>query len=109
MMHGQKNIKLCKFYSILSSSRGVKLNVYDTFFASYKMWSAHSSSEHKYVASAVYLRLTASEFKGGMQFVETVVFWFICCWVLCHFYRLPENLAFKSEINTSPCAYYGQN
>ena len=26
----------CKFYSILSSSRGVKLKVYDTFFASSK-------------------------------------------------------------------------
>lgn len=99
----------CKFYSILSSSRGVKLNVYDTCFASLKMWLARSSPQHEYVASAVYLRLTVSEFKGGTQFVETVVFWFICCCMLCHFCRLPENLAFKSEINASPFAYYGQN
>jgi len=63
----------CKFYSILSSSRGVKLNVYGIFFASSKMWSAHSSSQHEYEASAVYLRLIASEFKGGMQFVETCI------------------------------------
>lgn len=63
----------CKFYSILSSSRGVKLNVYEKFLASSKMWSARSSSQPKYVASTVYLRLTATEFKGGMQFVETCI------------------------------------
>ena len=73
------------------------------------MWSARSSSQHEYVAFAVYLRLNASEFKGGMQFVETVELWFICCCVLCHFCRLLENLGFKSEINASTCAYYGQN
>jgi len=101
----------CKFYSILSSSRGVKFNVCDTLFASSKLWWALSSSQHEYIASSVYFRLTASEFKGGMQFVETavLVFWFICYCVLCHFCRLPENLAFKSEINASPCAYCGQN
>jgi len=63
----------CKVYSILSSNRGVKLNVYYTFFASSKMRSVRSSSQHEHKASAVYLRLIASEFKRGMQFVESCI------------------------------------
>jgi len=55
----------------------VKLNVYDIFFASSKMWSARISSQHEYEASAVYLRLIASEFKGGMQFVETCILFYL--------------------------------